>query len=121
MQLSEHFPLLPNLRVRHLLGDRPIHVNSGYRCPDLNAAVGGAPDSLHMKGLAADILCPQFGVPLDVCRAIAAADVRADQIVHEFGKWCHVGFAPAGSPARLRLLTIASAAEGYRPGLNPIV
>jgi len=34
---------------------QPLHVNSGYRCPKLNAAVGGAATSQHIKGEAADI------------------------------------------------------------------
>ena len=34
---------------------KPIHVNSGYRCPALNKAVGGASNSGHMYGIAADI------------------------------------------------------------------
>ena len=33
----------------------PLHVNSGYRCPKLNVAVGGAATSQHVKGEAADI------------------------------------------------------------------
>ena len=33
----------------------PLHVNSGYRCPKLNAAVGGSATSQHTKGEAADI------------------------------------------------------------------
>ena len=33
----------------------PMPINSGYRCPELNAAVGGVPTSQHMKGEAADI------------------------------------------------------------------
>lgn len=33
----------------------PIIISSGYRCPRLNKAVGGAPDSQHVAGLAADI------------------------------------------------------------------
>lgn len=33
----------------------PVVVNSGYRSPALNAAVGGAPRSRHMYGEAADI------------------------------------------------------------------
>jgi uncharacterized protein YcbK (DUF882 family) len=37
---------------------KPITVTSGYRCPEHNAAVGGAPSSQHMLGLAADILVP---------------------------------------------------------------
>ena len=32
-----------------------ITVNSGYRCPELNAAVKGSKTSQHMKGEAADI------------------------------------------------------------------
>ena len=33
----------------------PIIVTSGYRCPALNKAVGGAKNSQHMTGQAADI------------------------------------------------------------------
>ncbi|HXA97573.1 MAG TPA: D-Ala-D-Ala carboxypeptidase family metallohydrolase [Candidatus Dormibacteraeota bacterium] len=51
-------------RVRAAFGGKPIHVNSGYRCAALNAAIGGAGNSLHMQGLAADIVCPQVGEPL---------------------------------------------------------
>lgn len=40
--------------ARQQLG-QPIYVNSGYRCPGLNKAVGGAKRSLHMSGRAADI------------------------------------------------------------------
>ena len=33
----------------------PIHIISGYRCPEHNAAVGGAEHSYHLVGQAADI------------------------------------------------------------------
>ena len=33
----------------------PIIVTSGYRCPELNARVGGARTSYHLRGMAADI------------------------------------------------------------------
>ena len=33
----------------------PILINSGYRCPQLNATVGGSRRSQHMKGEACDI------------------------------------------------------------------
>ncbi len=39
-------------RVRNALG-RPMVVNSGFRCPDHDKAIGGA--GIHPKGLAADI------------------------------------------------------------------
>ena len=34
---------------------KPILVNSGYRCKRLNDIVGGVQNSMHTKGLAADI------------------------------------------------------------------
>ncbi len=34
---------------------KPINVNSGYRCPEHNAAVKGKIGSAHMSGLAVDI------------------------------------------------------------------
>ena len=41
-------------RVRDDWG-KPLVVNAGYRCPAHNAAVGGAPNSAHLSGEAADI------------------------------------------------------------------
>ena len=40
--------------ARELLGI-PITVNSGFRCPSLNRAVGGAKRSYHLYGRAADL------------------------------------------------------------------
>ena len=40
--------------LRDLWG-KPIHINSGYRCPQLNARVGGVATSQHTKGEAADL------------------------------------------------------------------
>lgn len=45
-------------QVRDTYG-KPIKVNSGYRCPEHNAAVGGKIGSAHMSGLAVDI-APQL-------------------------------------------------------------
>ncbi|MEU3224234.1 M15 family metallopeptidase [Streptomyces sp. NPDC006976] len=41
--------------LRHALGDRPINVNSGFRSASCNSAVGGASNSRHMYGDAADL------------------------------------------------------------------
>lgn len=38
---------------------KPLAINSGYRCPEVNKAVGGVPTSQHSRGEAADV-CP-FG------------------------------------------------------------
>ena len=98
--------------VRRVLRDLPIHINSGFRCEALNARIGGARNSAHMSGLAADIVCPQCGTPLEVCRAIGEQHIATDQIVHEYGTWCHVAFPAPGLFARNERLIIASAADG---------
>jgi uncharacterized protein YcbK (DUF882 family) len=41
-------------RIRAHLG-QPLQIVSGYRCPTHNAKVGGASDSMHMYGAAADV------------------------------------------------------------------
>lgn len=40
--------------VREFFG-QPVRINSGYRCEKHNKEVGGEPNSMHMKGIAADI------------------------------------------------------------------
>lgn len=56
----------PNLpaaleRLRSRIG-KPIPILSGYRCPEHNAEVGGAPRSQHLYGRAADIP-PRLATP----------------------------------------------------------
>lgn len=36
---------------------KPMRITSGYRCPRHNKAVGGVPNSYHVQGQAADVLC----------------------------------------------------------------
>lgn len=40
--------------LRDIYG-KPIRINSGYRCPELNKAVGGVPNSMHQNGEASDL------------------------------------------------------------------
>jgi len=40
--------------------DNPIIISSGYRSPEVNKAVGGAPTSNHLTGCAVDIRCAGF-------------------------------------------------------------
>lgn len=55
-------------RIRERLGV-PITVNSGYRCPEHNAEVGGVSDSQHVLGTAADITYD--GIDVDYLAEIA--------------------------------------------------
>lgn len=43
-------------RIRERLGNRPITITSGYRTAKHNTAVGGAKNSFHLRGMAADIV-----------------------------------------------------------------
>lgn len=82
-------------RVRSVLGV-PIHVSSGYRCPKLNTAVHGAKNSQHTLGEAVDFTAPEFGTPLQVCRALLKDKdfVGFDQLIME-GTWVHISFSDA--------------------------
>lgn len=101
--------------IRRRLG-KPVLVTSGYRSPEVNAAVGGSRTSAHCRGLAVDFTCPGYGSPLEVARAIAAMGIEFDQLIHEFGSWVHIGFAEAGHKSRRQLLTIDR--KGTRVGLS---
>ena len=84
---------------------RPIIVTSGYRCKELNAAVGGARNSQHLKGQAADIVsddfesfrrfvrrwCKDNNVPSD----FTSGGNEFDQCIFEHGggrQWIHISF-----------------------------
>ncbi len=54
-------------QLRDSIG-KPITVASGYRNPEYNAKIGGAPGSFHMRGMAADIKVPDM-TPLEVGHA----------------------------------------------------
>jgi zinc D-Ala-D-Ala carboxypeptidase len=100
--------------VRTILGNRPIHVNSGFRCLALNTAIGGSATSAHMTGHAVDFICPRFGGPHAVCEALRAADLGYDQIIHEFGAWTHISFDPR---LRREAKTIFNDGKGYQNGI----
>jgi len=57
-------------KLRERIG-APLHIASGYRCPKHNAAVGGAQNSQHPKGTAADITVKTLG-PGEVADAAEA-------------------------------------------------
>lgn len=103
--------------VRELLG-KPIIITSGYRSPALNAAVpGSSKTSAHRHGLAVDFIAPSYGSPLDVSIAISGSDIQYDQLIHEGGRWVHLGLAKPGSTARLQKLTARFPGPKFEVGL----
>ena len=69
--------------ARRLLG-RPIHITSGVRCPAHNARVGGARESAHMLGLAADLACPTPYDRYDLLMALLTMSFRRIGIGKDF-------------------------------------
>ena len=89
-------------QVRDLLGV-PITINSAYRSPSVNRAIGGAATSQHCKGEAVDFVAPRFGTPKQICKKIIEAGIDFDQLIFE-GSWVHLSFAD--SPRRSVLTAV---------------
>jgi len=96
--------------IRAICGNNPLLISSGFRNEDLNDAVGGAQNSAHLYGCAADFTCPAFGSPIDICEAVEPylEELEIDQLIHENGTWVHVGRVGFGNVPRQECLTINS-------------
>lgn len=75
--------------VKLVLGNKPIMINSAFRCKELNDAVGSKDTSQHRVGCAADIRVPGM-TPDEVVKAIIASNLGFDQVIREFDRWTHV-------------------------------
>lgn len=147
MQLTEHFTLdelirstvaaargidntpppelLPRLvrvaemleRIRATL-NAPITVTSGYRCEELNQAVGSRSTSDHPQGHAADFVAPAFGTPAEVARLLAPlvsvlgiGQLILEEVTGRDGKkrqWVHVSTHEPEKPIN-RIITVTDA------------
>jgi len=86
-------------KVRDHFG--PTVINSGYRSPELNEAVGGSSRSQHCKGEAADIEVP--GVANAELAEWIRDNLEFDQLILEFytpgipdSGWVHVSYKADG-------------------------
>lgn len=85
--------VLDPLRSRY---GHPVIVNSGYRCPRLNKAVGGTETSQHVSGDAADIYVPDAKGRAELFSIIMSI-LPFDQLIWERGTdeapaWIHVSY-----------------------------
>lgn len=81
----------------------PIHISSGYRSKELNAAIGGSATSQHCSGEAIDI--DMDGTPNGVTNKMVFDYIKDnllwDQLIFEFGTddnpdWVHVSYESTG-------------------------
>jgi uncharacterized protein YcbK (DUF882 family) len=90
----------------------PIIINSGYRSPQVNKAVGGAPNSNHLTGCAVDIHVS--GMEQLIHYAATLLDISDerheafDELLLERSPrgtyWLHFAVRPSGNRRRVRLI-----------------
>jgi uncharacterized protein YcbK (DUF882 family) len=99
--------------VRRVLG-RPIMVNSAYRSPQVNEAIGSKPTSQHCIGCAADIKVPGL-TPDNVIKELLKTNLEYDQLIREFDSWVHISIPNkfADKPRRQVLIIDKSGTRPY--------
>lgn len=80
-------------QVRKIV-NKPIQITSGYRCKNLNDAVGSKETSQHRNGCACDFKVAGM-TPDAIVKAIIESDIQFDQLIKEFddgkgGGWVHI-------------------------------
>lgn len=82
--------------LRDLYG-KPITVNSGYRSPMVNKHIGGAKNSQHLKGEAADITAGSKAEN-KVLFELIRDNFLVDQCINEYDySWIHVSYKSQGN------------------------
>ena len=99
--------------VKSVVGNKPVMINSAFRCKEVNDAVGSKDSSQHRIGCAADIRVPSM-TPDEVVKAVIASGIGYDQIIREFDRWTHISIpSVAGDNPRKQALIIDK--QGTRP------
>ena len=81
----------------------PIRITSGYRCPELNSAVGGVKNSQHLRGEAADIHLPSVDKGLEYLAFLKTLPAVDELIWERKGNthWIHVSAKRVKTPSAL--------------------
>lgn len=107
--------------VRNHYG-KGVKVNSGFRHPDVNAAVGGSRTSDHCKGQAADIEIP--GVANAELAEWIKDNCEFRQLILEFytpgipdSGWVHVSYVEGDNKKQVMTAMKENGKTVYKPGL----
>ena len=99
-----------------------VKVNSGFRHPDVNAAVGGSKTSDHCKGMAADTEIP--GVANADLAEWIVENLEFRQVILEFytpgipdSGWVHVSYNPNDNKKQVLTAMKENGKTVYKPGL----
>lgn len=91
--LCEH--VLDPLRIAF---KRPIHINSGFRTPEINKSIGGAKNSQHCLGMASDITAGDDKMNKELFELILSSGIFFDQCIDESNyRWIHISYNKNGN------------------------
>ena len=108
--------------VRNHFG-KPVRINSGYRGPALNAAVGGSSKSQHCNGEAVDFEID--GLPNPELAKWVSENCEFDQIILEFydpkegpnSGWVHASYTTSGANRKQKMTAVTvNGKTVYKPG-----
>ncbi len=92
--------------------NKPVKIQSGYRCIALNVQIGGATVSQHVVGMAADINVGygSDAIPVQELFEWCVANLKFDQCIQEFvnadgkGGWVHISWYANGDQRNQALI-----------------
>ena len=101
---------------------KSVKVSSGYRAPEVNAAVGGSKVSDHCRGQAADIEIP--GVANAELAEYIKKNLKFTQLILEFytpgvpdSGWVHVSYVPDNLKCQVMTAFKKNGKTVYEPGI----
>ena len=112
-ELRLRYNLNKKEKIKNKEGEVPIIINSGFRSPEVNRAVGGSPSSNHLTGCAVDIRVA--GIEQLLRYAVILLDI-SDESKEDFDElliekkgpvmWLHFAVKPTGNRRKVRLMQV---------------